>query len=145
MVASAEGVTPHEKEGSGHLEGLFCSGSGFNVEEEEEISLVRTEGWDLVLFSSMVDGRWMGLPTGWVVFVLGLDWIGFFCLCRLGLQISVEYLVYAHMEEIHRLGCQCDGKRLYMGASCWALAVLGGRTLDDVTSLGRENDRKTDT
>lgn len=70
MVASAEGVTPHEKEGSARLEGLFCSGSGFNV-EEEDISLVRAEGWDLVLFSSIVDGRWMGLPTGWVVFVLG--------------------------------------------------------------------------
>lgn len=44
MVASAEGVTPHEKEGSARLEDLFCSGSGFNVEEEEDISLVRTEG-----------------------------------------------------------------------------------------------------
>lgn len=48
------------------------------------------------------------------------------------------------MEKIHRLGCQCDGKRLYMGASCRALVVLGGRTLDDVISLERENDRKTD-
>lgn len=70
MVASAEGVTPHKKEGSARLEVLFCSGSGFNVEEEEEeedISLVRAEGWDLGLFSSMVGDRWMGL-VGWCLF-----------------------------------------------------------------------------
>lgn len=57
MAAPADGVTPHKKEGSGRLEDIFCFGSdsGFNV-EEEEISLVKAEGWDLVLFSSMVLG-----------------------------------------------------------------------------------------
>lgn len=57
MVASAEGVTPHEKDGSGRLEEVVCfcssSDSGFNV-DEEEISLVKAEGWDSGLFSSIV-------------------------------------------------------------------------------------------
>jgi len=70
MVASAEGVTPHKKEGSARLEVLFCLGSGFNVEEEEDISLVRAEGWDLALFSSMMGDRWV---TG------GWDWLGGVC------------------------------------------------------------------
>ncbi|OJI96274.1 hypothetical protein ASPVEDRAFT_230775, partial [Aspergillus versicolor CBS 583.65] len=55
MLAPADGVTPHKKEGSGRLEEVVCFGSdsGFNV-EEEEISLVKAEGWDLVLSSSMI-------------------------------------------------------------------------------------------
>jgi hypothetical protein len=59
MLAPADGVTPHKKEGSGRLEEVVCFGSvsGFNVEEEEEISLVKAEGWDLVLSSSMVGGH----------------------------------------------------------------------------------------